>query len=206
MKLRMTAAIGVVALSVAALSLGAAAANAGTVQVTGHQLEAALLPASDFPVGYQASGESDTGSRLETSPAKYNLPTMSCATWEQEFGLTGFGETAAASDSIDPPSRGATRDAGYAQLVYQFRTAGVASTFFRGTRAVAAAPVGGHAAFWIDETVSASGYTVQGHALLTDVGTDVYGIESLGIGIAPPASPAPASLTLKLIARVQALR
>lgn len=227
MKLRTTT---VVAVSVAALSLGTAtAANAGTVQVDGAVLKTALLPASDFPRGYTVSGVIDSGGRLETAPAKYNPATMSCSSWEQEFGKQGFGETAMANDSVGPSSSSLTKITGYSQLVYQFKTSSAASSLFSGTRAigsrcrsftesqggehitvkirvVTAPSVDGHAAFWIDETASDSGVSGQADALMTDVGTDVYGLETVGFGTAPPSSPSPAKLTVKLIARVQALR
>jgi len=226
-KLRTTA---VAAISVAALSLGTATtANAGTVQVDGTQLKAALLPLSDFPPGYAVSNAADSGGRLEAAPAKYNLATMSCSSWEQEFGRQGFGETAVAIGSVSPSSPNLTEITGYGQLVYQFRTAGAASSFFSRTRAlggrcgsfsenrgevnvtvkirvVSAPPVGGHAAFWIDQRFSASSISGEVNALITDEGTDVYGLEGVGVGTAPPSSPSPARRIVKLFARVQALR
>jgi hypothetical protein len=227
MKLRTTA---VAAVSVAALSLGTATtASAGTVQVDGTQLKAALLPLSDFPPGYAVSDAVDSGGRLEAAPAKYTVATMSCSSWEQEFSRQGFGETAVANDSVGPSSLNLAEVTGYGQLVYQFRTASAASSFFSRTRAiggrcgsfsahrgevnvtvkirvVTAPPVRGHTAFWIDQTISASSISGQADVLMTDVGTDVYGLESVGVGTAPPSSPSPARLIVKLIARVQALR
>lgn len=73
-------------------------------------------------------------------------------------------------------------------------------------RVVPAASVAGHAAFWIDETASDAGISVKANALITSDGTDVYGLEDLGVQTAAPSSPSPSTLMVKLIARVRAIR
>jgi hypothetical protein len=236
MKLSTTAASILAVLTAAGLSSGTAATAmastvTSTVQVTGVQLKSALLPAADFPAGYAVSNASDSGGHLATAPAKDKLATMSCSAWQQDLGETGFGETAMATDTVGRSNSNPSQLtlSAYGQLVYQFRTTSAASAFFAGLRAVAtrcssislseggatltakvrvvsAARVDGHTAFWIDETESASGFSAQDRTLLTDAGTDVFAVDSTGVTVAPPSSPAPASLIVKLIARVEALR
>lgn len=221
------------ALLAAGLSLGTAAtADASTVQPTGVQLKSALLPASDFPSGYTAGGATDSGSHLASGKVKYNLATVSCSTWENNFGSSGFGETATATDTVSQSASSVLSLSAFGQLVYQFKTSSTASRFYAGlhglasrcttihssqggvtatakVRVVSARSIDGHAAFWIDETISASGLSdLSGHAntLITVAGTDVFAIATTGFGAAPPAKPTPASLLVKLITRVQALR
>src|SRR6266581_2777263 len=90
------------ALAFGGLALSADAATSPRVQLTGTQLLAALLPASDFPAGYklEKSGIYDSGSHLLTAPAKYNLATQSCRSFSKTFGQRGFGETAVAADAF----------------------------------------------------------------------------------------------------------
>jgi hypothetical protein len=218
------------ALLAAGLSLGTAAtADASTVQATGVQLKSALLPASDFPSGYTVGGATDSGSHLASGKVKYNLATVSCSTWENNFGSSGFGDTATATDTVSQSASSLLSLSAFGQLVYQFKTSSAASHFYAGLRALAsrcttirssqggvtatakvrvvsARSIDGHAAFWIDETISASGVSGQANTLITVAGTDVFAIDNTGFGVAPPAKPTPASLLVKLITRVQALR
>jgi hypothetical protein len=229
-RIRTAATAALAAVIAAGLSLSTAGtADASTVQVTGVQLKSALLPAADFPAGYTVGGAANSGAHLATAKAKYNLATMSCSTWENNFGETGYGETAMATDTVSKSGSSQLSLSAYGQLVYQFKTSSVASRFFSGMRAIAgrcgsihisqdgvtvafkvrivsAGSVDGHAAFWIDETESASGFSAQNRTLLAATGTDVFAIDSTGVTVAPPSKPAPASLIVKLITRVHALR
>jgi hypothetical protein len=226
-RFRTTATAGLLA---AVLSLSTVAtADASTVQATGVQLKSALLPAADFPSGYTVGGVTDSGSRLATAKAKYNLAKMSCDTWENNFGDTGFGDTATATDTVSQSASGQLSLSAFGQLVYQFGTSSAASHFYAGLRAIAgrctsirssqggvtatakvrvvsARSVDGHAAFWIDEAISASGVSGLANTLITVAGTDVFAIDNTGVNVAPPSKPTPASLIVKLIARVHALR
>ena len=103
-------------------------------QLTGTQLESVLLPESDFPAGFAtpSTGPVSSGGSLTSGPASYNLATISCATFIQHFGTTGFGETAMVS--------GSAADVGqaYDQFIYQFATAPQATAFASGVQALAA--------------------------------------------------------------------
>jgi hypothetical protein len=104
------------------------------VQLTGVQLLSALLPRSDFPAGFRLdkSNVFDSGRHLENSPARYHLSTMSCSSFSNNFGDTGFGETATAADDFN----NSTYTRGYGQQVYQFKTRSAATAFFKGLRAI----------------------------------------------------------------------
>ena len=89
----------------------AAMASSGPVQITGHQLKSALLPASDFLAGYTVGNEDDSGRQLEHRTV-FKVPSLSCRNFWLVIGAVGgFGETAYAGDLIDtlaatlPPRR-----------------------------------------------------------------------------------------------------
>jgi hypothetical protein len=208
-----------------ALSLGmtgtAPAAVTRTRQLTGTQLAAALLPATDFPVVFAPPGPpSDSGSQLENSPARYHLATMSCDSITLRFGREGFGETAVAATGYYAFGASSTQ---YTQDVYQFRTAGPASSFFRGLRAIwsrcpaftfptgsprtrvsTALPADGYAAFQDRGTGMLEGSKVNVDLLSVIAGPDVLTI--LSITGVPSADPASRPLMDTLIARVLARR
>ncbi len=108
--------------------------SAPAVQLTGVQLLSALLPQSDFPAGFKLDKSNifDSGRHFENSPAQYHLSTMSCSSFSNDFGGTGFGETATAADDFTN-STGARV---YGQQVYQFKTGSAATSFFKGLRAI----------------------------------------------------------------------
>jgi len=223
--------VRVVSIAVAAvwMSIAAACSSSTAQPVTGVQLKSALLPASDFPAGYEiyAKYSYDSGSHVSNSPARYDLATMPCGTFAVQLGSHGFGETAMATDEFLDQGRGQA----YVQVVYQFLHPGIASTFFAGLRtttmrcrsftapafgvstrwtqrASAAATVSGHQAMQIAQTAVASGTTSNIDYLFVLDGTDVYGTIRVGLGAAvklPDEPPAPVVIT-RLITRVQALR
>jgi len=73
---------------------------------------------TDFPAGFAtpSTGTITSAGSLTSGPATYDLATVSCATFIQHFGTTGFGETAMVSGSV------AAAGQAYDQLVYQFGT------------------------------------------------------------------------------------
>ena len=195
------------------------------VQLTGTQLLAALLPRSDFPAGFKLDKSSvfDSGRHLENSPAQYHLSTMSCSSFSENFGGTGFGETATAFD--DFVNR--TDTASYAQQVYQFKTRSAASSFFKGLRAISrrcpsfllhgfasgiithafdARPIDGDRTFQVNQSGSVMGVLIAVDTVFSVAGTDVFFTANLGIAVAPPSSPSARTSMLKLITRVRAIR
>ncbi len=222
-------AVGTAGPALAATGTGAVSA----VQLTGVQLLAALLPASAFPAGYtlEKSSVYDSGSRLLTAPAKYNLATVSCASFGRHFGQSGFGETAVASDFIIKGGTTLGPVRGFGQLAYQFRTSRAATALFNGLRAIIrkcpqaalsgslpgsgvklttkifdAAPIGGHRTFQVNETATFMGFSLGAKLVFTVAGQYVFLTGNIGILAAPPASPSPRTTMLRLINRVRAFR
>lgn len=223
-----------VALAASAFMLFAPAAMAsshGPIQVTGKQLKSALLPASDFLVGYAASNESDSGRKLEHGTV-FSLHSMSCKEFWPFIGIVqGFGETSFASDLVDNKTGASGVFQVFDQSVYQFASTHAASSFFGqlnakyqscrtlresdtkgGTltwtvRSKSKQRVGGHQALKLVESLSDS--SVKGSTtidvLWTIDGTDLYMIDTILINTSSPR-PTQASLTLKLISRVTGLR
>jgi hypothetical protein len=219
-------------LLVLAPAMPAAAAPAVQVtQVTGTRLAGALLPPSWFGPGLRVIPDStwNSGGKLEHGRAKYNLATVSCATFF--FGSTGFGETAAAGSSVGIDLTE------YLQAVYQFASPGGAAAFFRGsyrdfgrcrsavftvgaesvrvkTQSTTAGHAGKYQAFVVDMSTSeqSSGSNVPivttDHVLYVLAGTDVYDVVpniSGTTSTAPPGNPQATSIAFALIARVEAL-
>jgi PknH-like extracellular domain len=214
------------------LTPAALASSHGPVQVTGKQLMSALLPASDFVAGYSVVNEEDSGGSLEHGQL-FSVPSMSCKAFWIEIGIVrGFGETAFASDLVGTKSVSASVLEVFGQSVYQFPSTHAASSYFGqlntkyqscrslsvsdtkgGTlhwtvRSVSKQHVGGHQALQLVENESDS--AVPGPPLTIDVlwtmdGTDVYMI-STTLLTTTSSKPTQSSLTLKLIARVGALR
>jgi hypothetical protein len=198
------------------------------VQLTGTQMLSALLPGSYFPAGYKLdkTGVYDSGKHLETSAAKYHISTMSCNSFSDHFGQTGFGETAIASDDFDFGS-GDTKS--YGQLVYQFKTSGAATAFYGGSRTIFAkclaaalggapsgskitvrvfnaASIGGHRTFQVNESGTLLSYSIHESLVVTLAGTDMFMTGAAGIMAAQPTNPSDRTLMLKLIDRVRAYR
>ena len=216
----------------AATSAGAAAASAAPAasmtplpaaggQLTGTQLESVLLPESDFPAGFAtpSTGPVSSGGSLTSGPASYNLATISCATFIQHFGTTGFGETAMVW--------GSAADVGqaYDQFIYQFATAPQATAFVSGVqdlagrcgsftatangqagrfslRAAAGASVGGHPSveLWQDGTLGGSKLMLD--TLLCASGVDVFAASGVGVGAnAAPVQVAKETIVYQLMRR-----
>ena len=235
MSIRLMAAAVVTACAVVAATCGTAAAAAyraaspavqlTSVQLTGVQLLSALLPRSDFPAGFKLdkSGVFDSGRRLENSRARFHLSTMSCKSFANNFGNTGFGETATAAD--DFVNSKFTQIFG--QQVYQFKTSSAAAAFFKGLRAISrrcpafllsgvasgvsvhafdAARILGHPTFVVNESGTILGVKLTIGTTFTVAGTDLYFIIKIGISVAPPGSPSGRTTMIRLIKRVQAFR
>jgi hypothetical protein len=211
----------------------ALASSHGTVQVTGTQLKSALLPPGDFIAGYTVTFALNSGSNLEHG-AVLNLPSISCkAFWLEQGVAQGFGETAFASDMVAAKS-GTLPSVSeiFNQSVYQFASAHTATAFlsqlnakYRSCRSVTASDTTGGTLHWVahsqskqrvgsDQALQVVEYVsdskVPGsptviYLLWTANGTDVYMISSQLLFITSPR-PTLSSLTLKLIARVHALR
>jgi PknH-like extracellular domain len=210
----------------------AAMASSGPVQVTGHQLKSALLPASDFLAGYTVGDENDSGRQLEHRTV-FKIGSLNCRNFWLLIGTVGgFGESAYAGDLIDTKSTSVTVFETFNQAVYQFASTHAAASFYRQlnakyrscrtvtssdgnggsirrtVRSQSKQRVGGHQAVRLVESVSFSkvpGPPLVIYVLWTIDGTDVYTISTTPLSI-PSPKPAQASLTLKLIARVSHLR
>jgi hypothetical protein len=193
---------------------------AASGQLTGTQLQTVLLPQSAFPTGFSLASSSATssGGSLETTPAAYDLATMSCASFVEHLGNTGFGESAIASNSFV-----GTRQA-FDQVVYQFATATAASKFVAGIQALAGrcrsftakdngssgtfalkaapgAPVAGHSSLELDQTGTISGSALTLDTLFAASGVDVFAAAGVGLGAAAPASPLKQTLIYELMKR-----
>ena len=189
-------------------------------QLTGTQLQTVLLPQSFFPAGFALSSSSavSSGGSLSSSPAQYDLATISCATFVNHLGNTGFGETAMASNSFVGSQQA------FDQVVYQFGTAVAASDFIAGVKSVAArchaftatdngatghfslsaAPgpaVGGHPSLRLVQTGAIGGSTLLLDTLLTPSGVDVFAGAAVGLGTSTPASPAKQVIVYNLMKR-----
>lgn len=202
------------------------------LQLTGAGLKSALLPLSDFPVGYvidtQASG--DTGSTLlPGSPA--TATPQDCLQLEQVMGTPSTGLTAAANEDLDDTAvpLSDTRLRRYGQAIFQFSTPSGSTGYLNFLRSAVARcpavlstkssvkmalkettspvpPVAGHEAFLLQSMGTANGDPVHSAMLYTVAGTDVYLVGATVFGVPFTAQPSSfAALTAKLIARVQAI-
>jgi hypothetical protein len=235
MSIRVIAAAVVTAGAMVAATCGTAAAatyraaspavQLASIQLTGVQLLSALLPRSDFPAGFKLdkSGVFDSGGHLENSPARFHLSTMSCKSFANNFGNTGFGESATAADDFVNGSFTQI----FGQQVYQFKTSSAATAFFKGLRAISrrcvafllsgvgsgvsahafdAARILGHPTFDVNESGSVQGVRIALGMVFTVAGTDLYFTIKFGITVAPPGSPSGRTTITRLIRRVQAFR
>lgn len=202
---------------------------AATGQLTGTQLQSVLLPATDFPAGFATASGSpiSSGGSLTTGPATYNLATISCATFIQHLGTTGFGETAMVSGSVAQTatvSGVGTSGQAYDQVIYQFGTAAAAAAFVTGIQALAgrcgsftAAANGSTGTFSLR---AAQGTLIGGHPTLEVLqsgtlgksklaldtlfcasGVDVFAASSVGLGASAPAVPAKETIIDNLMKR-----
>jgi hypothetical protein len=224
-----------IALTAAACMLLAPAAMAsshGPVQVTGKQLKSALIPASGFLPGYVTIFAGNSGGRLEHGATRF-VPPMNCFIFWNSIGIDkGYGETAFADEIAASKSGAAIAEETFTQAVYQFAsTRGAASLYgqisakYRSCRSVSVRDtqggtlrlivhsrssqrVGGHQSLLLIEYLTDSkipGPSTVTWALWTLDGTDVYMVSSELLNLDVPA-PTLSSLTLRLIARVTALR
>jgi hypothetical protein len=213
----------------------AMAASHGPIQVTGKQLKSALLPGSDFPSGYTASGEHDSGRSLQHGSV-YNLPSMSCKSFWLAASIPGialgFGQTAYAGNLISSNSDSVSVFEVFQQSVSQFASTRAASTFFSQLSAKyrscpslsesdtkggtlhwtvssrSTQRVGGHQALQLTESStdsSVAGVSTPIFVLWVISGTDLYEINTALVTGTSP-QPSESSLILKLISRVSALR
>jgi hypothetical protein len=194
---------------------------AATGQLTGTQLEAVLLPQSEFPAGFTtpSSGAVSSGASLTTTVATYNLKTVPCATFIEHLGTTGFGETAMTAGSVGAAAQG------YDQLLYQFVGGVEASSFTSGIQALAgrcgsfkvsangstgtfslhaaAGPaVAGHPSVELTETGSLGTNKVSLDLLLCTSGVDVFGAGAAGAnGTAAPTTVTREAIIYQLMKR-----
>jgi hypothetical protein len=198
---------------------------AASGQLTGTQLESVLVPASDFPAGFATptSGPISSGGSLTSGKATYNLATISCATFIQHLGATGFGETAMVSGSV------ATSGQAYDQLIYQFASAQEATAFVSAVQALAGrcgsftatangqsgtfslqatagSAVGGHPTVELLQTGTLGGSKLVLDTLLCASGVDVFAASGVGVGgAAAPVLPAKESIVYDLMKRQAAV-
>ena len=194
---------------------------AASGQLTGTQLESVLLPEADFPAGFAtpSTGPVSSGGSLTSGPASYDLATISCATFVQHFGTTGFGETAMVW--------GSAADVGqaYDQFIYQFATAPQATAFVSGVQALAGrcgsftatangqagrfslgaaagTPVGGHPSVELLQSGTLGTSKLALDTLLCASGVDVFAASAVGIGgNAAPVQLAKESIVYQLMRR-----
>jgi hypothetical protein len=189
---------------------------AASGQLTGTQLQTVLLPQSSFPSGFALSSSSAVSAGA--SPASYDLATMSCASFVNHFGNTGFGESGLAANSYSSQSQA------FDQMVYQFPDAATAARFVSGLQSLAgrcrsftatgngstgtfslqaraAAPVGAHPSAQLLQTGKIGGSPVTLATLVTVSGTDVFAVAAVGLGAAAPTSPATQALVYDLMKR-----
>jgi hypothetical protein len=197
---------------------------AATGQLTGTQLESVLLSVSVFPSGFASppGGPITSGGSLTSGPAKYDLATISCASFIQHLGRTGFGETAMVTGSLSGTNQA------YDQLIYQFATPAAATAFMNGIHALAArcgsfttgasgstdkfslsaapgSPLGGHPTLSLAQTGTLNGKQVTVETLLCASGVDVFGATAVGVAAGAPAVPARETIVYKLMQRQAAV-
>jgi len=189
-------------------------------QLTGTQLQQVLLPQSAFPAGFSLSSSSavSSGGSLSSTPATYNLASVSCADFVNHLGNTGFGETAMAADSYV-----GTQQA-FDQVVYQFASSAAAAEFVDGIRSVAgrcasftakdngatgtfslsASPgpsVGGHPSLELVQNGTINGSSLNIDTLFSVSGVDVFAGSAVGLGAAAPGSLAKETIVYELMKR-----
>jgi hypothetical protein len=230
--LAVPAAAVAVAASVSLFAPAAQASSPPGVQRTGTQLASALLPVSYFPPGYQNFSRRNSGSRLEHSPARYNLNTMSCKKLVINPPVTGYGETAAAVAYVTGPApltTGTVVLPTYIQEVYQFASPAAAAAHFQAeyasslrcssgsatvskvtftwtTQSVTKGYFGGHRAFYAHATTTfsgPSGPSATGHGYMQIVLAGTDIFTVTASGPKVPARPAPAAVLATMIARVR---
>ena len=84
-------------------AIPAGAAPSRTPQLNGDLLLYALVPDSAFGPSYSSEGVHSTGRKLVTARARYHVPSMSCATFENYTRVGEYGDTAGAWDEFYNP-------------------------------------------------------------------------------------------------------
>lgn len=200
-------------------------------QLTGTQLAAALLPAADFPSGYQASAHLDSGGGLEESSGPRGVITMTCSGYNSFIDphVDGWDETAFASatdaEAVSVSGNEMAPFRGFDQLVSQFANALAAAAYFTALRPVftgcrpnrlpggsfdsqtADTHVGGRHAFvtWTKMTASGSMMvqSTEWRTLVAVDGPDVFFLTARAVNTAMPVAPTLTDLMVKLIASVR---
>jgi hypothetical protein len=197
------------------------AASAG--QLTGVQLKAKLLPASDFPVGYHVEGGEDSGAGVARSRTGVNLATEGCAAFVSHSLVALLGATAYAGETLGNSAKSAQ----YLQFIWQFATAGGAAAFYRYVLSLPArcpktsltnqglteevtirgqplAPAEGHSAIEVVETGTVAGSGAVFTTVWSVDGTELLAV-GLGVeqGAAAASSPSLSTLISDLIANVR---
>jgi hypothetical protein len=103
-------------------------------QITGAQLQSALLPTSAFGDGFTVTHRLNTGTKLRSTRAVIKPSSLSCADFETYIYVGGFGDTAGATSQFvnsspafaDYPSIVLGGD----QTVLQFNSAKAATSFY----------------------------------------------------------------------------
>jgi hypothetical protein len=205
---------------------------AASGQLTGTQLESVLVPPSDFPAGFAtpANATVSSGGSLTTGKASYDLSTMTCESFVQHLGTTGFGETAMVTSSVSDSaattagSTAAATGAAYDQLIYQFATPSQATAFVSGIQglagrcpsfkvtdngqsgtfslsASAGSPVGGHPSVELSETGTVGSNKVSLDLLLSASGLDVFSAGAVGANGGAPTQVPTGSIVYQLMKR-----
>ncbi|HLK01507.1 MAG TPA: hypothetical protein VKU39_16600 [Streptosporangiaceae bacterium] len=107
-------------------------------QVNGAQLKNALLPASAFGDGYSIGATLDSGRKLVRQKATVFVPRMSCSDFEMTTTVSGFGNTAGATEEFSNAnalSQYPTAVFFGWQTVVQFASDGPATWFFKAAQA-----------------------------------------------------------------------
>jgi hypothetical protein len=202
----------------------------GSVQVSGNQLESALLPGSAFGAVYGGFGEQGSGGKLQP-PGTPDVVSASCPLYSVLLGDSylpgdpdfGFGATANATSEF------LGTDRSYRQAVYQFASTRAVASLYAQTYAAYArcrsftysglrirlnsesqTRVGGHQAFLVRQVVSylsgpADLNPYATYTLFTIDGSDAFIMNTEAGPAARPVSTTPAAFILRLITRVQAL-
>ena len=236
MSLRVLIPAVVIAIAMAMGTVGLAMASSpAPVQVTGAQLESALLPAADFGQHAVAARKVSSGSHLTDKPAVDHIATMSCDKFLGASGAPRFGQTAYAGDVVFV--LGLSSGLNYSQSVFQFARSSAAMALYdqiaaanarcrsvtvrvksgpysvsETIRSVSKVMAGGHQALAV--RISVTIYQGPGvNAPITSTDDVLYTADSVDLFVVSrtyagslPRSPAPAAVIVKLIASVQALR
>jgi hypothetical protein len=239
MKIRIVAVVAAAAaLSFAAVSSAAAQPlglasqhkSAGSPQVNGLQLQAAMLPPSAFGADFTFTEALNSGAKPQSTRVKDHVPRMTCSAFEGRVYISGFGNTAGADVRYSNPNPAPTfPDTIFLgdEYALQFATAATAATFFNQARAkyaacgyltapfdgytadtdtlsVAKTTISGDRAFLVSQYITVPLYFSRPFYLLflyVVAGPDVYGLSDAS-GINDEPSP---RLMTELIHRIQAL-